>query len=94
MNLGTSLNFKLFQQCNNLFSLPFGTFDLGFLKIFGLNICKCFLPNLLAAYGTCSNGVSEESISIYKKNRCQWNGRSIDLEPGPQKYGRLKLQGL
>ena len=42
---------------------------------------------------TCSNGASEESIGIYAKNRCQWSGSSIDLESGPQRYGRLKLQG-
>ena len=32
---------------------------------------------------TCSNGVSKESIGIYAKSRCQWSGRSIELEPGP-----------
>ena len=32
---------------------------------------------------TCLNGASEESIGIYAKSRCQWSGRSIDLEPGP-----------
>ena len=32
---------------------------------------------------TCSNGVSEESIGIYAKSKCQWSGRSIDLEPEP-----------
>ena len=42
---------------------------------------------------TCSNGASEESIGIYAKSRCQWSGRSIELEPGPQYYGRLKPQG-
>ena len=42
---------------------------------------------------TCSNGASEESIGIYAKSRCQWSGRSIELEPGPQSYGRLKPQG-
>ena len=42
---------------------------------------------------TCSNGASEESIGIYAKSRCQWSGRSIDLEPRPQSYGRLKPQG-
>ena len=42
---------------------------------------------------TCSNGASEESIGIYKKSRCQWSGCLIELEPGPQSYGRLKLQG-
>ena len=42
---------------------------------------------------TCSNGASEKPICIYAKSRCQWSGRSIDLEPGPQSYGRLKLQG-
>ena len=45
------------------------------------------------AVTTCSNGVSKESIGIYAKNRCQWSGRSTDLEPGPQSYGRLKPQG-
>ena len=29
---------------------------------------------------TCPNRTSEESIGIYVKIRCQWNGRSIDLE--------------
>ena len=42
---------------------------------------------------TCSNGVSEEPIGIYAKSRCQWSGCLIDLEPGPQSYGRLKPQG-
>ena len=42
---------------------------------------------------TCSNGASEESIGIYAKSRCQWSGRSTDLKPGPQSYGRLKPQG-
>ena len=42
---------------------------------------------------TCSNGASEESIGIYAKSRCQWSGRLIDLEPGPQSYDRLKPQG-
>ena len=40
------------------------------------------------------NGTSEESISIHTKNRCQWNGCLIDLEPRSQRYGCLKLQGL
>ena len=38
----------------------------------------------------CSTGASEESIGIYAKSRCQWSGRLIELEPGPQSYGRLK----
>ena len=42
---------------------------------------------------TCPNGASEESIGIYAKNKCQWNGCLIHLEPRPQRYGRLKLQG-
>ena len=42
---------------------------------------------------TCSNGASEESIGIYTKSKCQWSGRSIELELGPQSYGRLKPQG-
>ena len=42
---------------------------------------------------TCSNGASEESIGIYAKSRCQWSGCSIELEPRPQSYGRLKAQG-
>ena len=42
---------------------------------------------------TCMNGASEESIGIYAKNRCQWSGRLVDLEPEPQSYGHLKLQG-
>ena len=42
---------------------------------------------------TSSNRASEESIGIYAKSRCQWTGRLIVLEPGPQSYGRLKLQG-
>ena len=42
---------------------------------------------------TCSNGASEESIGIYAKSRCQWTGRSIEFEPAPQSYGRLKRQG-
>ena len=39
---------------------------------------------------TCSNGASEESIGIYAKSRCQWSGRSTDLEPRPRNHGRLK----
>ena len=42
---------------------------------------------------TCPNGASEEIIGIYAKSRCQWFGRSINLEPRPQRYGYLKLQG-
>ena len=42
---------------------------------------------------TCSNGAREESFGIYAKSRCQWSGCSIDLEPRPQSYGRLKPQG-
>ena len=42
---------------------------------------------------TCSNGASEETIGIYAMSRCQWSGHLIDLEPGPQSYGRLKPQG-
>ena len=42
---------------------------------------------------TCSNGASDEPISIYAKRRCQRTGRSIELEPGPQSYGRLKPKG-
>ena len=42
---------------------------------------------------TCPNGASEKSIGIYAKSRCQWSGCSIDLEPGPRSYGRLKPQG-
>ena len=42
---------------------------------------------------TCSNGASDEPIGIYAKSRCQWSGRSIDLELGPQSYCRLKPQG-
>ena len=42
---------------------------------------------------TCLNGASEESIGIYAKSRCQWSGRLIDLEPGPQSYGSLKPPG-
>ena len=42
---------------------------------------------------TCSNGASEESIGIYAKSTCRWTGRSTDLEPTPQSYGRLKPQG-
>ena len=38
---------------------------------------------------TSSNRASEESIGIYAMSRCQWSGRSIELEPGPQSYGRL-----
>ena len=38
------------------------------------------------------NGASKESIGIYAKSRCQWSGRFIDFELGPQKYGCLKLQ--
>ena len=41
----------------------------------------------------CSNGASEESISIYAKSRCQWSGCLTDSEPRPQSYGRLKPQG-
>ena len=39
-----------------------------------------------------SNRASDESISIYPKNRCQWNGCLIDLELEPQRYGRLEPQ--
>ena len=39
---------------------------------------------------TYSNGASEESIGIYAKSRCQRSGCLIDLEPEPQRYGRLK----
>ena len=42
---------------------------------------------------TCSNGASDEPIGIYAKSRCQWSGRSSDLEPESQSYGRLKPQG-
>ena len=42
---------------------------------------------------TCPNGASEEFIGIYAKSRCQWNGCLTDLEPKPQSYGHLKLQG-
>ena len=42
---------------------------------------------------TCSNGASKESIGIYAKSRCQWSGRSTNLKPAPQSYGRLKPQG-
>ena len=42
---------------------------------------------------TCRNGANEESFGIYAKSKCQWNGGFIDLEPGPQRYGRLKPQG-
>ena len=42
---------------------------------------------------TCSNGASEEPIGIYANSRCQSSGHTIDLEPGPQSYGRLKPQG-
>ena len=41
----------------------------------------------------CSNGVNEESISIYAKSRCQWSGCLIHLEPKPQRYGRLNPPG-
>ena len=43
---------------------------------------------------TCSNGVSEESIGISTKSRCQWSGRLIHVEPKLWRYGRLKPQGL
>ena len=39
---------------------------------------------------TCSNGLSEESIGIYAKSRCQWSGCLTNLEPGPRSYGHLK----
>ena len=42
---------------------------------------------------TCLNGASEESIGINAKIKCQWSGRSLDLELGPRRYGRLKPQG-
>ena len=45
------------------------------------------------SFSTCSNGPREESIGIDAKSRCQWSGRLIELEPGPQSYGRLKPQG-
>ena len=35
---------------------------------------------------TCSNGASEESIGIYAKSRCQWSGRSMDLELELQRF--------
>ena len=53
-------------------------------------------PNSLEgrnSVNTCSNGASDEPIGIYTKSRCQWSGRLTDLDPGPQSYGRLKLQG-
>ena len=42
---------------------------------------------------TCSNGASEESISIYAKSRCQWTGRSIKTKLEQGRYGRLNPQG-
>ena len=42
---------------------------------------------------TCSNGANDKPIGIYAKIRCQWSGRLIESEPGPQSYGRLKPQG-
>ena len=42
---------------------------------------------------TCSNGANEESIGIYAKSRYQWSGRLMDLDPRPQRYGRLKPHG-
>ena len=41
---------------------------------------------------TCPNGASKESIGMYTKSQCQWNGCLIDLELEPQRYGHLKLQ--
>ena len=40
----------------------------------------------------CPNGISEESISIYSKNRCQWSDRLIKTKFKLERYGRLKLQ--
>ena len=42
---------------------------------------------------TCSNGASEESITIYTKNRCQWSGRLIKIEFEQWRYDRLNPQG-
>ena len=42
---------------------------------------------------TCSNGASEESIGIYAKSRGQWYGCLLELEAGPQSYGRLNPHG-
>ena len=42
---------------------------------------------------TCTNGASKESISIYANSRCQWSCRLIELERGPQSYGRLEPKG-
>ena len=42
---------------------------------------------------TCPNGASEESIGMYEKSRCEWNGCLIDLGSRPRSYGRLKPQG-
>ena len=39
----------------------------------------------------CLNGANEKFIDIYAKSRCHWSGHAIVLEPGPQRYGHLKL---
>ena len=63
------------------------------------NTAQGVMPGSLEAWegrnlvNTCPDGAIKESIGIYAKNRCQWNGFLIDLEPRPQRYGRLKLQG-
>ena len=42
---------------------------------------------------TCPNEASEESIGIYAKSKCQWNGRSIKTKLGQGRYGFLNPQG-
>ena len=42
---------------------------------------------------TCLNWTSEESIGIYAKNGCQWNGHLMKFEFGQQIYVGLKLVG-
>ena len=42
---------------------------------------------------TCPNGASEESIGIYAKSRCQWNGCLIKTKLRQGRYDRFNLQG-
>ena len=42
---------------------------------------------------TSPTGASEESIGIYSKIKCQWNGCLIKTKLGQGRYGRLNPQG-
>ena len=45
------------------------------------------------SFNTCSNEENMESMSIYAKNRCQWSGRMIDLEPESRRYSWSEVVG-